>query len=310
MAAHNEEKIIRNALQNLSTLPYDSYEVIMGLDGCSDNTLPIVQEFTKKQPNIFKYFELNERKGKPAVINKIFPHATGDIIIIHDADWIFRVNSKEDMQEFVSWFSDPNLGGVVESYPIEFEPHLLKATKDFAYLASAYGSYFWIEFMKKKHSIRRNGALYINANKSLPLLCNIFRKELYSFNETLADDFERPLDILQRGYSLRILERPSQPRMIASYTYQSFKDLKKQKTRTALAREQLYSKYNLDVGFANFYLPLLFYTLTRMWKTKSAKAILATNLWIVITAYGTLKQKLTTKKRDTTEGWLMRAQRK
>ena len=73
MAAHNEEKIIRGALENLSKLPYDSYEVILGLDGCEDNTLSIVKEYKKKKPRIFKYYELNERKGKPAVINKIIP---------------------------------------------------------------------------------------------------------------------------------------------------------------------------------------------------------------------------------------------
>src|SRR3989338_6041575 len=122
IAAHNEERIIGKALENLSSLPFNSYEVILGLDGCTDNTLRIVKEFKKKYPKIFKYYELNERKGKPAVINKIIPHAKGELIIIHDADWIFRVKSKEDLEEYVSWFKDQELGGVVESYPIEYDP--------------------------------------------------------------------------------------------------------------------------------------------------------------------------------------------
>ncbi len=308
MAAHNEEKIIRGALENLSKLPFDSYEVLLGLDGCSDNTLPIVQEYAKKQPTIFHYFELNERKGKPAVINKIFPHAKGEIIVIHDADWIFRAKSKEDMHTFVSWFEDPNLGGIAESYPVEYDPTLLQS-KDLAFLSIAWGNYFWLEFMKKNFSILKENILYVNpSSKNFPFLCNTFRKELYNFNETLADDFERSLDILQKGYSLRILDHPTQPRLIAGYSYQTFKDAKKQKSRTALAREQLYSKYHLKITPFNFYIPLFFYAFTHMWK-KGPKVVIATSSWILLTAYGSVKHKLSFKKKSTKEGWLLRAQR-
>jgi len=310
MAAHNEEKIIINALENLSHLPCDSYEVILGLDGCSDRTLEIVQSYKKKQPKIFHYYELNERKGKPAVINKIFPHAKGDIIILHDADWIFRVRSKESMDEFLSWFNDPQLGGVVESYPIEWNTRLLQETKDWAYLASAYGTYHWLTFMKKKFSITKDGIRYVDpASKNLPFLCNVFRRELYAFNETLADDFERSLDILQRGYDLRILDYPKQPRMIAGYTYQTFKDLTKQKTRTARAREQVFAKYDLHVTFFNFYLPLLLYASFSSLKSLRLRNIIATHLWITFTLYGATKQLFTFEKKDTKESWLLRAQR-
>ncbi len=42
MAAHNEEKIIGEALDSLSKIPYENYEVIIGLDGCTDGTEGIV----------------------------------------------------------------------------------------------------------------------------------------------------------------------------------------------------------------------------------------------------------------------------
>ncbi len=64
--AHNEEKIIGKTLDNLFNLPYNNYEVIIGLDGCTDNTEQIVRKFRKKS-NRFGYYKFDLRKGKPAV---------------------------------------------------------------------------------------------------------------------------------------------------------------------------------------------------------------------------------------------------
>ncbi|HZX11896.1 MAG TPA: glycosyltransferase [Candidatus Nanoarchaeia archaeon] len=311
MAAHNEERIIRNALENLASLPFKEYEVLLGLDGCTDGTLKIVEEFERLHPKVFSHLELNERKGKPAVINKLYPRAKGEIIVIHDADWVFRVQDQKSLQEVVSWFDDPKLGGIVESYPVEYDEDLLKKAGDWAFLASAYGNYFWLEFMKERFTVRKNNDLYVNPNsKNFPFLCNVFRKELYKANETLADDFERPLDILERGFLLRVLNNPEQPRMVASYAYQSFADLGKQKTRTALAREQLFKKYNLKVTLTNFYLPLVWFMMTRSWLKKRLKVVVATRLWILFTLYGALRNRLVKKERGTREGWLLRAERR
>ena len=43
--AHNEEKIIATTISHLLKIPYDNYEVIIGLDGCTDKTEEIVKNF-------------------------------------------------------------------------------------------------------------------------------------------------------------------------------------------------------------------------------------------------------------------------
>jgi len=48
ISAHNEEKIIGRTLENLINLPYENYEIILGLDGCTDNTERIVKSFERK----------------------------------------------------------------------------------------------------------------------------------------------------------------------------------------------------------------------------------------------------------------------
>ena len=52
IAAHNEEKMIGSTLKNLLSLPYKNYEIIIGLDGCTDRTLEIVKAFKKRNKKI------------------------------------------------------------------------------------------------------------------------------------------------------------------------------------------------------------------------------------------------------------------
>ena len=67
-----------------------------------------------------KYYKLNLRRGKPAVIDRIIKYAKGEIIIINDADWIFSVKDKESFYDFISAFDDEKIGGIAESFPIEW----------------------------------------------------------------------------------------------------------------------------------------------------------------------------------------------
>lgn len=306
--AHNEGKIISSALDNLKRINsfYRNIEVLVGLDGCTDNTLEVVKKY-----RFIKYFELNERKGKPEVIDKLIKKAKGEIIVIHDADWIFKVNKKSDLIKIISWFDDSKLGGIAESYPIEYDIKKLKRIRSTAYLGSAWTNYFWMEFQKKGFTIRKDHALYINPeSKNFPFLMNIFRKKLYKKNITLGDDFERPLDVMKRGYLVRILENPNLPRMHTIFNEMHFRDILKQKLRTSIARNQVFDKYELNIGFFNFYLPLYFYILFNFYKVKRLKALIGIKIYLLIMVYSMIKNKLSKKTKGTREGWLMRAKRR
>src|SRR3989344_1220371 len=113
--AHNEEKVIAKALDNLAKLPYSNYEVLIGLDGCTDKTEEIVKKYANKNKK-FKYYLLELRRGKPEVVHALMKHAKGEIIIIHDADWIFRVHKNGDIETLLKCFDDPMVGGIAESF--------------------------------------------------------------------------------------------------------------------------------------------------------------------------------------------------
>ena len=109
IAVHNEEKIIDKTLKNLLSLPYIKYEVLIGLDGCTDNTENIVKKYSSKS-KIFKYFNLNLRSGKPVVIDFLIKKSKGDIIVIQDADWVFNYTNEKNIKEFFGVFNDRNHG--------------------------------------------------------------------------------------------------------------------------------------------------------------------------------------------------------
>jgi hypothetical protein len=307
MAAHNEEKIIRKPLENFRKIhSFDkNIEFIIGLDGCIDRTEDIIKEYP-----FVKYYKFKGRNGKPVIINNLMKKAKGEIIIIHDADWIFNVKNKSKWIELKNEFKDKRLGGIAESYPIEYIPEKLNKIKSIGHLGSLWGNYFWMDFQKKYYTYKKDNKTYAKfSTNNFPFLTNIFRKELYNKNITLGDDFERTIDILNKRYNILIKEDKDFPRMIAAYDKTRLKDITKQKQRTAIAREQVFKKYSIKITFTNFYIPLLLHSLKNINKIKWLKGKIAFIIWLKIFILGTIINKLSTKKKSTKEGWLMRSQR-
>jgi len=299
MAAHNEEKIIEKPLLNLLNLPYENYEVIVGLDGCTDNTEEIVKKFCKKSKK-FRYFKLNLRQGKPAVINRIIKHATGEVIIIHDADWIFQVKSKEKLIKFLKVFDKPKIGGIGESFPIEWTPEKFE-NANLGYKMVAYSTKFWYDFQKKKFTYKKDNFLYLK--EPTMFLTNIFRKKLFKENSSLGDDFERTKDIMDSNYGVVLFNDINMPRMIAVYDKIRIRDLFKQKIRTAIAREQIKDEQNIGL---KYYLSATWFIFREGWSSGFKIGFIIT-FWIFLTSIATFYARF--KKINTKEGWKLRIKR-
>ena len=80
---YNEEQTIGRVLQQLQELrlPVPSVEVIVIDDGSTDQTANEVSKFP-----FVKYIAHNENRGKGAALCTGFEAATGDVLVIHDAD--------------------------------------------------------------------------------------------------------------------------------------------------------------------------------------------------------------------------------
>ena len=307
MAAHNEEKIIRKPLENFRKIHQmdKNVEFLIGLDGCNDKTEGIIKEY-----RFVKYYKFDGRNGKPVIIDNLIKKSKGEIIIIHDADWILNIKDKDKWIKLKKEFNDKSLGGIAESYPIEYIPNKINKIKSIGHLGSLWGNYLWMDFQKKYYTYKKDKKTYIKPSKnSFPFLVNIFRKKLYHKNITLGDDFERTIDILRKGYKIIIPINEEFPRMIAAYDTIRLRDIGKQKERTALAREQVFKKYNIKINLFNFYIPLLLHSLKNLKKINDYKGKTAFFIWLITFSIGAIKNKLKTKKKTTKEGWLMRAKR-
>ena len=88
LPAHNEEKRILNALDQLSSYLSQQriqYEILVSTDGSTDNIEKIVSKYALEHPNIV-LVSFPERLGKGGGILNAFHSATGEILIIMDVD--------------------------------------------------------------------------------------------------------------------------------------------------------------------------------------------------------------------------------
>jgi len=85
--SYNEEQNIFNLLQSLDGQHSLISEVIIS-DDSSDGTPGLVSDFARRSSLKIKLFHHDVRRGAAAAWNEIFQQATGDIIVLYDADTI------------------------------------------------------------------------------------------------------------------------------------------------------------------------------------------------------------------------------
>lgn len=158
IVAHNEEKVIRQKLVNVSKLDYpkDKLEILVSSDNSTDDTNKIVQEFITEYPNMnVRLYLVKERKGKTNAQNKAAQTVSNEMLIMTDA------NAKLDkmaVKEIVSVFNSENIAYVTG--------RLEYINSDHCWTSSSEASYWeWDLRMREVesylHSVTAgNGALY------------------------------------------------------------------------------------------------------------------------------------------------------
>lgn len=80
---YNEEKTLREILEKVRATPYEK-ELILVDDFSTDQTRTILKELEKDSDLRILYHDVNQGKG--AALRTGFQHATGDVVLIQDAD--------------------------------------------------------------------------------------------------------------------------------------------------------------------------------------------------------------------------------
>lgn len=124
---HNEELVLNQALDSLIECDYDrdKLEIIGINDHSDDRTGEILEGYCAKYPYIHALHrgEEKELRGKPAGLNDAMEIATGDIIIVFDADYRPSANL---IKKLATAFKDPQVGAVMgRVIPVNANTNLL-----------------------------------------------------------------------------------------------------------------------------------------------------------------------------------------
>ncbi len=84
MPCFNERHTIREIVQRVIEQPYDK-ELLIVDDGSTDGTREILVELASENPAIKLLFQ-TQNQGKGAALRRGFTEATGDVVLIQDAD--------------------------------------------------------------------------------------------------------------------------------------------------------------------------------------------------------------------------------
>ncbi len=108
MSLHNEEKVIEAKMKSIleSDYPADLIELLVGSDGSSDGTDAKMILLAAEDKRI-RFIRNPERRGKPAMLNDLAAMATGEILVVTDANVMFTPGTLKSLAE---GFSDPLTG--------------------------------------------------------------------------------------------------------------------------------------------------------------------------------------------------------
>jgi cellulose synthase/poly-beta-1,6-N-acetylglucosamine synthase-like glycosyltransferase len=151
-SAFNEEAVIASKMRNCAQLDYpsDLLEVLVGCDGCSDRTAAIAR--SAFVPGV-RVLEFNERGGKGATLNRLVVEASGDVLVLCDANTLIEPNA---IRALVRHFLNPEVGCVCGELQLR-SPSGRQSTE------SAYWRYeVFLKFFESRLNmlVGVNGALY------------------------------------------------------------------------------------------------------------------------------------------------------
>lgn len=175
VVAHNEEKTIKEKIENLSRLNYPSnlLNIIVSSDNSTDDTNKIVRECIKQDPKI-KLYEVKKRAGKTNAQNEAQKLVTSEILVMTDANSMLH---KDSIINLVKRFSSEDISYVCGNL-------CYSNSKNF--LSSSSESKYW-DLEKKIRDIESrvqtitagNGALYAVRNNQYFDIPEMFSHDFY-----------------------------------------------------------------------------------------------------------------------------------
>jgi poly-beta-1,6-N-acetyl-D-glucosamine synthase len=197
IAAYNEEKTIREKIENTLALDYpsDRLDIVVAADGSDDRTADIVRGY---EPRV-RLLHAPTRAGKTAALSRAVRASNGEILLFSDANTMYGAAV---VSTLVRNFADSNVGGVTGRKVVARD--LERETTEGE---TAYWQYeSWL-----KQSESAVGSI-VTADGEIFAM----RRELFDYPDrsVVHDDMYLTLRIIERGY--RVVYEPAAVSMEAS----------------------------------------------------------------------------------------------
>lgn len=188
--AYNECKIIREKVENSLKIDYlaDRLEIIVASDGSEDGTNDIVRAYESRG---VKLLASTPRSGKISVLNRAVPAAAGEIIVLCDANVLFRPDA---LNRLIRHFADSSVGAVTGDVRIKSEDAPFGEGEGLYY---KYERFIQLRESELGSTVTVDGGMYA------------LRKELFRTlpSDTILDDFIIGMNVALAGK--RVLYDPS-----------------------------------------------------------------------------------------------------
>ncbi|MFS4581370.1 glycosyltransferase [Phaeobacter sp. C3_T13_0] len=191
--AYNEEKGILKTIYSVLDSDYQNLSVLVVDDGSTDATYELVTKTYRHNPNVQILRQPNGGKWKAA--NLAFAHVTTDYVVAIDADTIVAPDA---IRRLMQPLRDPKVGAVAGKIMVGNSDNLLTKLEKLEYTVA--------------QNIDRRAYETINAIMVVPGAFGAWRTEAvrqcgYYSSQTLAEDTDLTISLLERGYEVRAAER-------------------------------------------------------------------------------------------------------
>jgi cellulose synthase/poly-beta-1,6-N-acetylglucosamine synthase-like glycosyltransferase len=188
-SAHDEASCIREKIENCLALDYprERLEILVACDGCTDRTAELARAAGGDRVQVI---EIVPRAGKSAALARLVPAATGDVVVLTDANVMLDPGA---LAALARRFHDPSVGAVVGR--LRLVDPLRKDVRE---------SLYWKYETALKHYEGKRGCV-VGANGGIYAIRRLLFQPLRA--DTIVDDLVIPLRIALRGW--RVPYEPS-----------------------------------------------------------------------------------------------------
>jgi len=184
--AYNEEVVIGRSIVSLLQQTYPNMEVIVVDDGSKDQTYLYAKRYESNRIKVIT----KPNGGKSRAINTGIEYATGDLVMVVDAD--SRLND-DAVALMVQYFDDPSIAAVAGSVYVVNQINIVTRLQALEYIEGL--------------NMVRNGQAFLKLVNIIPGPIGMFRIDalkkvgLYD-HDTFAEDCDVTLKLLAEGYSI------------------------------------------------------------------------------------------------------------